>query len=83
MFLDMISNSLHFFHGYSIESDSCLHLLHCMSLLTSSVYGAIMPFNTNIRVCKTEICGENTETTYDIQFISITNFSTEAVLSYL
>lgn len=62
-FLDMISNSLHFFWSYSIESDSCLHLLHCISLLTSSMYKAITPCNTNIRVCKTEICRENIETT--------------------
>lgn len=62
-FLDVISNSLQFFQSNSIESDSCLHLLRCMSLLTSSMYGAITPFNTNITVCKTEICRENIATT--------------------
>lgn len=39
------------------------------------MHWAIPPFSTNVEVCKTEICGENIETTW--HWVCIIHFSTE------
>lgn len=64
-FLYMISNSLHF----SVESDSCLHLLHSLYVIINVFY--VRGYHsTNVRVCEIEMYTENTETIWHSVYIA-------------